>query len=122
MSTTGVNVEKETESLDLQVSGVGATADSTSEGAAEHADAVRSPSPENDDKIAFTTPATCKAAAGGQAVIDQREAIPTTGKRVPTSRWEYITFCIFCELRPRPFQHAMSSIADNFRLLPQWRP
>ncbi|KAL1411607.1 hypothetical protein Q8F55_002571 [Vanrija albida] len=33
--------------------------------------------------------------AVGLAVIDQRAAIPSTGKRVPTSRWEYATFCIF---------------------------
>jgi hypothetical protein len=58
---------------------------------------VRSPSPDLDDKIAFTTPGTGKAAAGGQAVINQREAIPTTGKRMPTGKWEYITFCIFCK-------------------------
>lgn len=33
----------------------------------------------------------------GLALINQQEAIPTTGKRMPTSRWEYIFFCIFCK-------------------------
>lgn len=33
----------------------------------------------------------------GMAVIEQRGVIPSTGKRIPTSKWEYITFCIFCK-------------------------
>lgn len=32
----------------------------------------------------------------GIAVIQQQHTIPTTGKRMPTSKWEYIFFCIFC--------------------------
>lgn len=32
----------------------------------------------------------------GIAVIQQQQTIPTTGKRMPTSKWEYIFFCIFC--------------------------
>ena len=31
------------------------------------------------------------------AVIQQQHTIPPTGKRMPTSKWEYIFFCIFCE-------------------------
>ena len=31
----------------------------------------------------------------GRAVIEQREVIPTTGKRMPTGKWEYIAFCVF---------------------------
>ena len=60
-------------------------------------DQVRSPSLDMDDKIGITSPEDSKAAAGGHAVINQREAIPMTGRRVPTGRWEYITFCIFCK-------------------------
>ena len=33
----------------------------------------------------------------GYAVIEQRDVIPSTGKRKPTTQWEYWTFCIFCE-------------------------
>ncbi len=33
----------------------------------------------------------------GLAVLEQKHVIPTTGKRMPTSKWEYVTFCIFCE-------------------------
>lgn len=33
----------------------------------------------------------------GIAVIQQQHTIPPTGKRMPTSKWEYIFFCIFCE-------------------------
>ena len=36
----------------------------------------------------------------GLAVIEQLQAIPRTGKRIPTGRWEYITFCLYCEWRP----------------------
>lgn len=31
------------------------------------------------------------------AVIKQQHTIPATGKRVPTSKLEYVLFCIFCE-------------------------
>ncbi|KAH8894151.1 putative autophagy protein [Thozetella sp. PMI_491] len=31
----------------------------------------------------------------GIAVIRQQHTIPTTGKRLPTSKWEYIFFCVF---------------------------
>jgi hypothetical protein len=116
MSTTDADVKKESESTDHPVLGIGAAAD------AERAEAVRSPSPGIGDKVAFSTPVTDKAAAGGQAVIDQREAIPTTGKRVPTSRWEYITFCIFCELTPRLLRHAMFLAADNLQTSPSMVP
>lgn len=65
----------------------------------ENLERVASPGNDDDDldKIAITSPGVGKAAAGGQAVINQREAIPTTGKRIPTGRWEYISFCIFCK-------------------------
>jgi hypothetical protein len=33
----------------------------------------------------------------GIAVIQQQHTIPPTGKRMPTGKWEYIFFCIFCE-------------------------
>ncbi len=35
----------------------------------------------------------------GIAVIRQQHTIPATGKRLSTSKWEYIFFCIFCEYR-----------------------
>ena len=35
--------------------------------------------------------------SAGLAVIEQRGAIPTTGRRIPTTKWEYISFCIFCK-------------------------
>lgn len=60
---------------------------------------VRSPTPEADEKPGLVGLGTGKAAAGGQAVINQQETIPTTGKRIPTTKWEYITFCIFCTTR-----------------------
>ncbi|ORX40335.1 putative autophagy protein [Kockovaella imperatae] len=31
----------------------------------------------------------------GMAVIEQTQVIPKTGVRIPTSRWEYITFCLY---------------------------
>ena len=33
----------------------------------------------------------------GLAVIQQQHTIPVTGDRLPTTKWEYIFFCIFCE-------------------------
>jgi predicted metal-dependent phosphotriesterase family hydrolase len=36
----------------------------------------------------------------GVAVIRQKHTIPTTGKRQPTSKWEYVFFCIFCQYSP----------------------
>ena len=33
----------------------------------------------------------------GIALIEQEHVIPTTGERMPTSKWEYWTFCIFCK-------------------------
>src|SRR5688572_27170100 len=68
----------------------------------EHAEMLsqaRSPSPEADEKIsaAPVNSGGGKAAAGGRAVINQRETIPTTGRRIPTTKWEYVTFCIFCK-------------------------
>ena len=33
----------------------------------------------------------------GMAIIEQVEVIPKTGRRIPTSRWEYITFTLYCE-------------------------
>jgi hypothetical protein len=32
----------------------------------------------------------------GLAVLEQKSIIPTTGKRIPTSKLEYWTYCIFC--------------------------
>lgn len=31
------------------------------------------------------------------AVIKQQHTIPTTGKRMLTTKWEYIFFCVFCK-------------------------
>jgi hypothetical protein len=31
------------------------------------------------------------------AIIKQQHTIPATGKRVPTSKLEYVLFCIFCK-------------------------
>lgn len=33
----------------------------------------------------------------GISYIQQQHTIPTTGKRIPTSKWEYIFFCVFCK-------------------------
>jgi hypothetical protein len=33
----------------------------------------------------------------GLAVIDITHTIPTTGKRKVTTKWEYWTYCAFCE-------------------------
>ena len=33
----------------------------------------------------------------GMAVIEQIQVIPKTGKRIPTGRWEYWTFVLYCE-------------------------
>ena len=35
--------------------------------------------------------------SAGLAIIEQKHAIPTTGKRKPTTKREYMTFCLFCE-------------------------
>lgn len=32
----------------------------------------------------------------GLAIIEQQTVIPQTGDRIPTSKWEYLTFLIFC--------------------------
>ena len=34
--------------------------------------------------------------SAGLAVIEQKHVIPTTGKRIPTTKKEYWTFCLFC--------------------------
>jgi hypothetical protein len=36
-----------------------------------------------------------KHETAGISVIRQQHTIPTTGKRMPTSKWEYIFFCVF---------------------------
>lgn len=36
--------------------------------------------------------------SAGLAVIEQQRAVPTSGKRKITSKWEYWTFIFFCEL------------------------
>lgn len=41
----------------------------------------------------------------GRAVIEQREVIPTTGQRMPTGKWEYIAFCVFCKRLTLPPIH-----------------
>ena len=51
----------------------------------------------------------------GNAVIEQRGIIPSTGKRVQTKKIEYICFCIFCEWPSGKWQSA-----DSGRLLQQW--
>ena len=33
----------------------------------------------------------------GMAIIEQAQVIPKTGRRMPTGKWEYITFCLYCE-------------------------
>ena len=35
--------------------------------------------------------------AAGLAVMQQQELIPTTGERKTTTKWEYWTYCVFCE-------------------------
>lgn len=109
------------------------TADAPQDGAVAElqksgVDNARSPSfdePQEDAKLASHL-AGGKAAAGGVAVINQREAIPTTGKRMPTTRWEYISFCIFCtKLSWRqtafPLYEFLWLTSSCYRLLPQWR-
>lgn len=36
----------------------------------------------------------------GKAIIRQKHAIPPTGKRMTTSKWEYIFFTVFCTESP----------------------
>lgn len=89
--------------------------------AAEHAETlshIRSPTPDHTEKGADQHGTLGKAAAGGKAVIGQRETIPTTGKRIPTSKWEYVSFCIFCELCSYPIVLRPSPLI-HFRLLTQ---
>lgn len=75
----------------------------TAPGHAETLSQVRSPTPDHaDEKITSATDLHSKATAGGRAIINQRETIPTTGKRIPTTKWEYITFCIFCKQVKHP--------------------
>jgi hypothetical protein len=52
------------------------------------------------------------------AVIQQQHTIPATGKRMPTSKWEYIFFCIFCEysilqLRDSKADRSPSDFSNN---------
>ncbi|KAL5896250.1 hypothetical protein ACKVWC_001457 [Pyricularia oryzae] len=56
------------------------------------AESPRAASPVHSEKLAANLNAKGKA---GHAVIDQRQTIPTTGKRRHTTKWEYITFCLF---------------------------
>lgn len=35
--------------------------------------------------------------SAGMAVIEQINIIPQTGERMPTTRWEYISFLMMCE-------------------------
>jgi hypothetical protein len=35
--------------------------------------------------------------SAGLAVIDITHTIPTTGRRKVTTKWEYWTYCAFCE-------------------------
>lgn len=37
----------------------------------------------------------------GMAVIDITHTIPTTGERKVTTKWEYWTYCAFCEYTTR---------------------
>lgn len=34
---------------------------------------------------------------GALGFIQQQHTIPTTGAAIPTSKWEYIFFCIYCK-------------------------
>ena len=75
---------------------------STASKPTDHADTLdhapsSGPEVEHEEKPGAAVPSGGKRALGGRAVIDQREAIPTTGRRIPTSKWEYYTFCIFCQ-------------------------
>lgn len=38
----------------------------------------------------------------GDAIIEQKHVIPITGERIPTSKWEYIFFCVFVSLHILP--------------------
>lgn len=46
----------------------------------------------------------------GESFIRQQHTIPTTGKRMLTSKWEYIFFCMFCKSTP-------STLYRHFTLL-----
>lgn len=45
------------------------------------------------DSTSSTNEPHKKAALG---FLQQQHTIPTTGKAIPTGKWEYIFFCIFC--------------------------
>ena len=57
-----------------------------------------------------------KAAVG---VIQQQHTIPVTGDRKPTSKWEYIFYCIFCEHVRGHHKQALANAVPN-RFLQQW--
>lgn len=58
---------------------------------AEHQDNIENDAIENDAPNDLHKTAAI-------ATIQQQHTIPTTGKRMPTSKWEYIFFCVFCTL------------------------
>jgi hypothetical protein len=48
-------------------------------------------------EVTHPPPAPAKAHDNvGLAVLEQKSIIPTTGKRILTSKLEYWTYCIFC--------------------------
>jgi hypothetical protein len=67
---------------------IGSEEESKNEGNTEHLEASYGIEP-----IESTVNLHKKAAI---ATIQQQHTIPPTGKRLPTSKWEYIFFCIFC--------------------------
>ena len=85
---------------------------SSPEGSPSHTDnAGANESPRNDEKEPSTeqieTALHVKSDSSSEnlhktaaiATIQQQHTIPSTGKRMPTSKWEYIFFCVFCKSR-----------------------
>lgn len=59
----------------------------------------------------------------GVSVIRQQHTIPATGNRKPTSKWEYIFFCVFCELGHRKYITSNSLLTLCLvRFFEQWSP
>ena len=70
------------------------TLHSDNKGVSEHVETV--PANTADRKLANAATSGGARKNVGLAVLEQKHVIPTMGKRMPTTKWEYIFFCVFC--------------------------
>lgn len=63
-------------------------------------DVTQEKTPEQVTHVEDTGVTRDKHRQAGESFIRQQHTIPTTGKRMLTSKWEYIFFCMFCKSSP----------------------